>query len=128
MALSRPLLSAENSQRIVEEFQSIELECEKLAAFLTAAGMALPPSDSQDYWMQTRVCAAAAENIYTGLERVMAKLVLLLDGESVAHQDGWHKTLLRRLSGPFGGRQAVISTETHELGSKPNKVVDIFCI
>jgi hypothetical protein len=112
-------ISVDDARRINDEFASIAREAEHLSNFLATAQTDLPATGSQEYWSRTRVCASAAENIYTGLERVMAKIAQAVDGEPIPHEDGWHKNLLLRLSRPHRDvRGPVISPETYALFDK----------
>lgn len=53
------------------------------------------------------------EKIYSGCERVMAMIASEVDGARLDRQEGWHITLLKRLSHPYPGiRGAVLSPET----------------
>ena len=67
-------------------------------------------SDEQELWEQTHMLASAIEKIYTGCERVMAKVASEYDGASVSRSDDWHVALLKRLAHPFPPtREAVLS-------------------
>ncbi len=76
-------------------------------------------SGTQEEWEVTLVCASAAEKIYTGCERVMARLAADVDELPVTRSDGWHTALLRRLANPFpGARDAVLSKDCFAILNK----------
>lgn len=98
-----------SSVDIGNEFDEIATEAARLASKLTRIGPATPIVDVQERWEATLVCASAAEKIYTGCERVMARLATEIDGSPVMHSEGWHATLLRRVANPFPGvRDAIV--------------------
>jgi len=69
--------------------------------------------DSAFRWLAIQGLASGAEKIYTGCERVMAKIASDIDGARIDHGEGWHASLLRRMANPFPGiRGAVISEES----------------
>jgi len=107
------------SGEIDEEFDLIGREADHLSAVLQRldGGAPLEP-ESQEEWEATTLCASAAEKIYTGCERVMAKLATEVDGEKVDKGDAWHRALLDRMRQPFHGRDAVVTDETHALLDK----------
>jgi hypothetical protein len=75
--------------------------------------------DTQEAWEATHVCGSAAEKIYTGCERVMARLAAEVDQTPVVHPEGWHAALVRRMANPFPGvRGPIISRECHGLLDK----------
>jgi hypothetical protein len=101
---------------IENEFSEIVAEAEGLSNRLARLDVEGPLLDFQDRWEATHVCASATEKIYTGCERIMAKLASDIDGSPVSHADGWHIALLRRIANPYSGlRPAIISTETHAI-------------
>ena len=68
----------------------------------------------QESWERTHMLASAIEKIYTGCERVMARLASDVDGAPVSHAGHWHVTVLKRLAHPFPDvRGAVFSPETY---------------
>ena len=87
------------------EFSDIEIEVNHLADRLARLDPDRPPGDMQDRWEATVICASASEKIYTGCERVMARIAGDVDGVPVSHSDGWHVALLRRLARAFFGRE-----------------------
>jgi hypothetical protein len=101
---------------IENEFSEIATEAEGLSNRLARLDAEGPLLDVQDRWEATHVCASATEKIYTGCERIMAKLASDIDGAPVSHSDGWHTALLRRMANPYPDlRAAIISTETYAL-------------
>ncbi len=101
---------------IENEFSEIGVEVDHLSARLARLNQHQAPADMQDKWEATVICASAAEKIYTGCERVMARLATEVDGTQVAHADGWHMALLRRMARPFPGvRGPIISGECYSV-------------
>jgi hypothetical protein len=97
---------------IENEFSEIAIEVGHLENRLTRLDYQNPPADPQDEWEATLICASAAEKIYSGCERVMARLAADLDGAAVSHSEGWHSALLRRIANPYPGiRGPIISPE-----------------
>lgn len=71
-------------------------------------------SEAAKVWLGIQGLASAVEKIYSGCERVMAIIANEVDGAKVERGDGWHVSLLKRMSHPFGdAREPVISTETY---------------
>ena len=104
---------------IENEFLEIGSEAEHLSARLERLDPFNPPADVQERWEATHVCASAAEKIYTGCERVMARLAAEVDGSAMVHSDGWHSALLRRIANPFPGvRRPIISKECYQVLDK----------
>jgi hypothetical protein len=104
---------------IENEFLEIATEAEGLSNRLTRLGVEGPITGFQDRWEATHVCASATEKIYTGCERVMARLASDIDGAPVTRSDGWHVALLRRMARPYPGRRpAIISAECFGLLDK----------
>ncbi len=96
------------------ELGEIAQEAARLSLRLERVGLEHLEAGSQGEWEATLVCASAAEKIYTGCERVMARLASEVDSVPVAHSEGWHATLLRRMSHPFPQvRGPIISAECH---------------
>jgi hypothetical protein len=99
---------------IENEFGELEEEVVRLARFLQRIGQADPSPDMQSSWEAVHVCASATEKIYTGCERIMARLASEVDRAPLAHADGWHTALLRRMAHPFPDvRKAVISDDCY---------------
>ncbi len=60
--------------------------------------------------MDLHVFASATEKVYTGCERVMARIAALIDGAPLDRGEGWHVALLQRMANPYADiRPAVIS-------------------
>ncbi len=96
------------------ELGEIAQEARRLSLRLERVGTEHLKAGSQGEWEATLVCASAAEKIYTGCERVMARLASEVDSVPVAHSEGWHGALLRRMSHPFPQvRGPIISAECH---------------
>ena len=73
-----------------------------------------PAASSQAAWEAVHICASATEKICTGFERVMACVAAEVDASPVPHLDGWHRSLLQRMSHAFPGiRRAVISKDCY---------------
>ena len=97
---------------VANELTEIAREVAHLQAALERWERSSPLAGSQREWEATHVCASATEKIYTGCERVMALLASELDGAPVAHSEGWHALLLRRLAHPYPGvREAILSDD-----------------
>ena len=100
---------------IENEFAEIAQEVAFLAQTLAAWRSSRAEPGSHREWEFTHVCASAVEKIYTGCERVMARIAAEVDGSPVSHSDGWHAALLRRMANPYPGmRAAVISHRCHQ--------------
>ena len=100
---------------VENEFAAIEKEVLHLARALARLDDSHPEPDGQDAWEASHVCASATEKIYTGCERIMARLASEVDNAAVAHSDQWHVALLRRMANPYPGvRPAIISSRTRE--------------
>jgi hypothetical protein len=96
---------------IERELRQIAREVEHLEQVLARPSAAAPASGSQAEWEATHICASAAEKIYTGCERVMARIASIFDTAPLKHGDGWHATLLRRMAQKFpDSRGPVISS------------------
>lgn len=104
---------------IENEFSEIGFEAEHLSVRLKCLDRFEPPADMQERWEATHICASAAEKIYTGFERAMARLAAEVDGSAMAHSAGWHAALLRRMANPFPGvRPSVISRDCYAVLDK----------
>lgn len=104
---------------IENEFGEIAVEVEHLSARLSRLDLCKPPADPQERWEATVICASAAEKVYTGCERIMARLAAEVDGLPVPHSEGLHMALLRRMARPYPGvRSAVISGECYAVLDK----------
>lgn len=72
-------------------------------------------TDAEDKDSHMRAIAGCIHVIYTGMEKVLQKLVKHFDGEAPVGAD-WHIQLLRRAKYPNEGvRPAIISEETFRL-------------
>lgn len=91
---------------IENEFAEIGVEVEHLLARLSRLDPHEPPADLQERWEATVICASAAEKVYTGCKRIMARPAAEVDGLPVSHSDGWHMALLRRMARPYPGAQS----------------------
>ncbi len=99
---------------IENEFTEIAQEVAFLALTLAAWSASRAEPGTHREWELTHICASAVEKIYTGCERVMARIATEVDGTPVSHADGWHLALLRRMANPYPGvRAAVISHNCH---------------
>lgn len=102
------------SVNVGNELAEIAQEAARLSLRLERVGTERLPTGSQAEWEAMLVCASAAEKIYTGCERVMARLASEVDGVPVVHSEGWHGALLRRMSHPFpDARGPIISGPCH---------------
>ncbi len=100
---------------VQNEFLEIAAEIRHLDAALAKLRTVRPVSGSQQAWEAGHICASATEKIYTGLERIMARIATEIDQAPVGHAAGWHRTLLQRIANPFPERRdAVISRECYE--------------
>jgi hypothetical protein len=101
---------------IENEFADIGREVEHLARLLARFDAEPVDPHSQAAWEATHICASATEKIYSGFERVMARVASEVDRAPVSHADGWHSALVRRMANPFPDiRSAVISPGCVEL-------------
>lgn len=65
---------------------------------------------SQEGWEAAHICASAAEKIYSGFERVLARIVREDDASRHDRGGGWHRQLLQEVATPIpGGRPAIVS-------------------
>lgn len=86
---------------VENEFAEIAQEVEFLARTLAASHISRPEAGTHREWELTHVCASAIEKIYTGCERVMARIAADVDGSPLSHTEDWHAALLRRMANPF---------------------------
>jgi hypothetical protein len=97
---------------IENELREVQGEADRLSLVLRRLGSQSLQPESQEAWEAAHVCASATEKVYTGCERVMARLASEVDGAPVTHAEGWHSALLRRMANPFPGvREPVLSAE-----------------
>lgn len=73
---------------VENELEEIAQEVGRLSLRLERIGTEHLEVGSQGEWEAILVCASAAEKIYTGCERVMARLASEVDGVPVAHSEG----------------------------------------
>ena len=103
---------------IEEELERLATEAGHLRNRLERlAGETLRPG-SQEEWEATGLCASAAEKIYTGCEKVMSRIAAEVDYSRIENDGAWHKSLLNRMSNPFGDRPAIITADTRQLLDK----------
>lgn len=93
---------------IENELLEIQAEVNHLSSYLNHIDHQNLPTDDQERWKSALICASATEKIYTGCERVMARLAAEIDKSHVMHVDGWHISLLRRMANPYPGVRGVI--------------------
>jgi hypothetical protein len=73
---------------------------------------ALASADQVEQWIMVKALASGIEKVYSGMERMLMRIVRTLD-RHVPDGPDWHADLLRRLSVDVPGRRpAVISEET----------------
>jgi hypothetical protein len=95
------------------ELTVISVEAQKLGGALAEVRGSPHLLDGALGWLAVQGLASAIEKIYGGCERVMLSVVKTVDGKAVRSDEGWHRTLLLRMSSPFGdSRPAVLSQET----------------
>ncbi len=73
---------------IENEFADIAEEAARLSNTLTGLDKRNFGPFSQEAWEVGHICASATEKIYTGCERVMARLAAVLDRSPIDHTDG----------------------------------------
>lgn len=99
---------------IENEFAELAEEVGHLSRFLDSLIQTDASPNRQDSWEASHVCASATEKIYTGCERIMARIASEVDRAPVMHSDGWHRALLLRMANPFPNvRPPVISGDCH---------------
>ena len=104
---------------VENELLEIGREAGHLSAKLATLDLNEPPLDFQDEWEASLVCASAAEKVYTGCERVMAKIASDVDGVPVTHSENWHRAVLLRMSHPFPEiRGPIISAKCYSVMDK----------
>lgn len=86
---------------IENEFEDITAEAALLAEAIARHLSARPEPASLAAWMDLHVFASATEKVYTGCERVMARIATLIDGAPLDRGEGWHIALLRRMANPY---------------------------
>jgi hypothetical protein len=95
---------------IESEFDDIRAEAARLREAIAHHLSARPEPASLAAWMDLHVFASATEKVYTGCERVMARIATLIDGAPLERGEGWHVALLRRMANPYAEiRPPVIS-------------------
>ncbi len=83
---------------IENEFKTLLEEAAMLADVLPSLSA---PTQKARRWIEIAGAAAAIEKIYSGCERVMLLLAKRVDGAAIDKSDGWHATLLKRMSNDF---------------------------
>ena len=58
-------------------------------------------SEQARSWLETQGLASGIEKIYTGCEKVMARVASIIDGTPITLDEGWHIALLRRMANPY---------------------------
>jgi hypothetical protein len=107
-------------------FVELRLELERIAREVAHFTEVLDRLDraslgagSQEAWEATQICASATEKIYSGCERVMARMAKLHAAGPFARLEGWHIALLQHMASPLPGvRDAVITPTCFELLDK----------
>ena len=95
---------------IEAEFGDIEAEATRLREAIAQHLSVRPEPTSLAGWKDLHVFASATEKVYTGCERIMARIAALIDGAPLDRGEGWHVALLQRLANPYADiRPAVIS-------------------
>jgi hypothetical protein len=95
---------------IAAEFDDIRAEAGRLQEAIAHYLSERPEPNSLAAWMDLHVFASATEKVYTGCERVMARIAALIDGAPLDRGEGWHLALLQRMANPYADiRPAVIS-------------------
>lgn len=95
---------------IDSEFDDITAEASLLSEAIAQHLSARPDPTSLAAWMDLHVFASATEKVYTGCERVLARIAALIDGAPLDRGEGWHVALLQRMANPHADiRPAVIS-------------------
>lgn len=99
---------------VANELTEVGLEVDHLSARLARLDPNATVQNPQDRWEASVICASAAEKIYTGCERVMARIATEVDGVPIAHAEGWHMAVLRRMANPYlEVRGPIISAECY---------------
>lgn len=100
---------------VENELTDIGREVEMLSSGVAIFRARSDEADPAWSWLAVQGLASGVEKIYTGCERVMAMIASDVDGAKVDHREGWHISLLKRMSHPFPDvRPAVISDETYK--------------
>lgn len=95
---------------IENELADIAREVGLLAAGVDLVREAHRGTDPAWDWLAVQGLASGVEKIYTGCERIMSLIAAEIDGARIQRSEGWHVSLLKRMSHPFPGvRDAVIS-------------------
>ena len=99
--------------KALSELSSIRVEAEKLGGALGEIRESPQSLNGAMGWLAVQGLASAIEKIYGGCERVMLSVAKNVDGQAIEVDEGWHRSLLLRMSIPFGvSRPAVLSKET----------------
>jgi hypothetical protein len=97
------------------ELETIEQELAKLALVLPDDD-GLPPLADLDGWVRLQGIASVVEKAYSGLERVMERVCVEVDGAPLSRVADWHAALLRRMSHAYPNRRpALLAPETVDM-------------
>jgi hypothetical protein len=97
---------------IETEFDDITAEADRLRQAIAQHLSVGPEPTSLAAWMDLHVFASATEKVYTGCERVMARIATLVDGVPLDRGEGWHVALLQRMANPYSDIRPAAISET----------------
>lgn len=97
---------------IETEFDDITAEAARLRQAIAQHLSTRPEPASLAAWMDLHVFASATEKVYTGCERVMARVATLIDGAPLDRGEGWHVALLQRMANPYADIRPAVISET----------------
>lgn len=99
--------------KVLNEMVAVSLEANKLGSALDEIREKPQSLEGVMGWVLVQGVASAIEKIYGGCERIMLALAKNVDGKAVDADQGWHRSLLHRMSHSYGAtRPAVLSPET----------------
>jgi hypothetical protein len=99
--------------KALNELVAVNLEATKLGSALSEIRGRPQSLEGAMGWLAVQGLASAVEKIYGGCERIMLALAKNVDSKPVEADEGWHRSLLHRMSNPFGStRPALLSTRT----------------
>lgn len=97
------------------ELQELAREVRLLQASIDEHISAKPLLTTHMAWLHIAGLASGIEKIYTGCERIMTSIATRIDQSPVAHDQGWHATLLRRMHNSFPEiRDAFLRDDTYQ--------------
>lgn len=103
--------SAERALR--DELSALRTEADLVAAargrFDQEAG------NAEDSAINKIALAALIESVYSGAERSLSLIAREIDRNPIAKTDSWHREVIKRMSAPARGREAVLSPSSAEL-------------